>query len=119
MFPLADAKLAYRELVMTGFKIFNMIDRLRVDHPLLNRPFMYHGHDLQAQMIKHSQALRKSMALKFYHQDRESKKHFDLVMDEFGMLTDGTTYDKQKTKKVNDNSKTRDDVSQKHKNIKL
>jgi hypothetical protein len=46
------AKNYYNGLVRLSCRLFNQIDRLRVDTPMLNRPFVYGGEDLQIVMIK-------------------------------------------------------------------
>jgi len=38
-----DAKDTYYTLLKLGFRIWNQVERLRVDNPLLNRPFIVNG----------------------------------------------------------------------------
>jgi len=38
-----EAKTTYFALLKLGFRVWNQIDRLRVDNPLLNRPFVLGG----------------------------------------------------------------------------
>ena len=41
-----EAKAAYFLLLKVAFRIFCQVDRLRVDNPMLNRPFVYNGDNL-------------------------------------------------------------------------
>ena len=42
-----EAKATYFIILKLSFRLYNMVDRLRVDNPMLNRPFIYNGLNIQ------------------------------------------------------------------------
>ena len=42
----------YQSLLKTSCKMYNQIETLRADNPLLNRPFMFQGQNLQPTLLK-------------------------------------------------------------------
>ena len=41
-----EAKATYFIILKSSFRLFNHIERMRIDNPLLNRPFIYKGANL-------------------------------------------------------------------------
>ena len=53
------AKGYYYIILKLSYKIHNWINRLRVDYPLLNRPFIYGRTNMGPHMVKEGLTLRK------------------------------------------------------------
>ena len=41
-----EAKTVYLEIVKISFRTYNQIEKLRVDNPMLNRPFVFNGNNV-------------------------------------------------------------------------
>lgn len=61
----ATAKQYYFTLLKISCKIYNMVQMLRIDHPMLNRPFIYQGVNLQTHMIKQILNVRENLHKKY------------------------------------------------------
>ena len=46
-----EAKTVYLEIVKISFRTYNQIEKLRVDNPMLNRPFIFNKNNVQKHMI--------------------------------------------------------------------
>ena len=51
----------YKKFVKLGVRIYNSIETLRVDHPMLNRPFVYNGFSMQNRIVKITLKIRKML----------------------------------------------------------
>lgn len=78
-----DAKRDYNSVLKLSCKLFNQIERLRVDNALLNRPFMYNGENLQLNLVR-DQLLLRDNVLK--HFKKELKHEVDRVLDKQGRV---------------------------------
>lgn len=79
-----EAKATYFILLKVSFRIYGSIDRLRVDHPMLNRPFIFAGWNLQNQMIKQTLNLRYN--LKKRYESLRDKDQIDRILDKTGRI---------------------------------
>ena len=61
-----------------------MVQMLRTDHPMLNRPFIYQGVNLQTHMIKQVLNVRENLNKKFV--SLRSNKELDRVLDKTGKI---------------------------------
>lgn len=78
------AKQYYFTLLKISCRIYNQVQRLRVDHPMLNRPFIYQGVNLQRHMIKQILNVRENLN-KLYSTLKENKE-LDRVLDKTGKI---------------------------------
>lgn len=91
-----EAKAAYFVLLKVSFRIYGSIDRLRVDHPMLNRPFIFAGWNLQNQMIKQTLNLRYNLRKRY--ESLRGKDQIDRILDKTGRIikvTELTTLNKE------------------------
>ena len=49
---LEEIKEEYSKILKMSCKLFIQVERMRVDNPMLNRPFMYNGQNLQQTLIR-------------------------------------------------------------------
>lgn len=78
------AKQYYFTLLKLSCKIYNMVQLLRTDHPMLNRPFIYQGVNLQTHMIKQILNVRENLNKKF--PSLQQNKALDRVLDKTGKI---------------------------------
>lgn len=76
------AKGYYYVILKLSGRIYNQIERLRVDHPLLNRPFIYANSNYCPYLIKDGLILRRIVAKS--HPD--IKEEIDRVLDKSGKI---------------------------------
>lgn len=55
------ARDQYFQVLKSSWRIFTHIEQLRGDHPMLNRPFMFDGKNLQSELVRDVLKLRKMM----------------------------------------------------------
>ena len=61
-----------------------MVQMLRTDHPMLNRPFIYQGKNLQTNMIKQILNVRENINKKY--ETLRLNKELDRVLDKTGKI---------------------------------
>ena len=76
------AKGYYYIILKLSCRIFNQIERLRVDNPLLNRPFIYNDKNLQVTLVRDCLNIRNNMIKQF----RTLKDDLDRVLDKSGKI---------------------------------
>lgn len=59
------AKEYYMQLLKDSRLLYNKIERLKVDNPMLNRPFFFNQKNLQSQMIKQLINIRENLKKRF------------------------------------------------------
>ena len=47
-----EVKESYNSILKLSCKLHNQVERMRVDNPMLNRPFMYNGQNLQSTLVR-------------------------------------------------------------------
>lgn len=76
------AKGYYFVLLKLSCKLFNLMEALKVNHPMMNRPFMYKEKQMQPTLIRDTLELRSKLIRKF----RSLKKQLDRVLDKSGHI---------------------------------
>jgi hypothetical protein len=84
---LEEGATVYDSMLKLSFRLFNQIDRLRVDNPLLNRPFIVNKKDIQAICIEKTQQARQKMLSKHLPKDKDCAIRFQLTLDDYGKVT--------------------------------
>lgn len=79
-----EAKAAYFLLLKVAFRIFCQVDRLRVDNPMLNRPFVYNGDNLQNQLVRQTLNLRHNLRKRF--PALKTKDELEQILDKTGKI---------------------------------
>lgn len=79
-----EARKFYRSLLGQSARLHGLIERMRSDNPLLQRPFVYEGENLQSRMVKQQLEIRNSLRDRF----KELKKDADLsqILDRTGKI---------------------------------
>lgn len=76
------AKGYYYILLKLSCRMFNQIERLRVDNPMLNRPFVYDDKNLQVSLVRDCLNLRNNLIKQF----KGLKNELDRVLDKSGKI---------------------------------
>jgi len=76
------AKGYYFIILKLSTRIHNQIERLRVDNPMLNRPFIFNRENFQSSLVKQQLFIRDSLIKRYRH----LKKDFDRVLDKSGKI---------------------------------
>ena len=79
-----EAKAAYFLLLKVSLRIFGQITRLRVDNPMLNRPFIHNNDNLQNQLVRQTLNLRYNLKRKF--PSLTGKDELDRILDKTGKI---------------------------------
>ena len=79
-----EAKATYFILLKLSCRIFNQIERLRVDNPLLNRPFIFKNQNMQNLMIKQVLNVRQNLRARFL--ELSKKEVLDRILDKSGKI---------------------------------
>ena len=75
-----QAKGYYFMVLKFSHKLFNQIERLRVDHPMLNRPFVYRQESLQTTLVRDQFKIRRKLIKRFPNLEKD----LDRVLDKSG-----------------------------------
>ena len=86
--PAEEARDNYLAVLKLSCKLYHQVESLRVDNPLLNRPFMYNSQNLQAALIKDQLSLRESVITHLYTSEEgiRMKSTVDRVLDKAGRI---------------------------------
>ena len=76
-----DIITAYKKMLKVSWSIFNTIEHLRLDHPMLNRPFVYGGNSSLQQIVVKELIVLRGDLLKG-HPEHKSKLSY--VLDTSG-----------------------------------
>ena len=55
------AKGYYYIVLKLSCRIYNQVERLRVDNPMLNRPFIYHRKNMQTALVNDQLNIRENL----------------------------------------------------------
>ena len=78
-----ELKDSYDSILKASCKLYNRVERMRVDNPLLNRPFMYNGQNLQSNLLREQLNIR-DLVIKKHGTAVESL--VDSVLDKAGRI---------------------------------
>ena len=78
------AKDYYYQILKMSCRIFNQIEHLRNDNPLLNRPFIFNKVNLQNHIIKQVLNIRRNLMKRFKSLKNEGE--LDQVLDKTGKI---------------------------------
>ena len=83
--PYESIEYEYKKFVKLGTRIYNSIETLRVDHPMLNRPFIFNGSSMQNKIVKVTLQMRK---LLIKTKGRDLKNALKMVLDKNGRMVE-------------------------------
>jgi len=76
------AKGYYYIVLKLSCRIYNQIERLRVDNPMLNRPFIYNRKNTQGSLVSDQLNIRENLVKRF----RDLKPDLGRVLDKSGRI---------------------------------
>lgn len=76
------AKGYYFILLKLSTRIFNQVERLRIDFPMLNRPFIYNRENLQNALVRDGLNIRNNLIKKF----KSLKPDLNRILDKSGKI---------------------------------
>lgn len=76
------AKGYYFIILKISTRIFNQIERLRIDFPILNRPFIYNRENFQNALVRDGMNIRNNLIKRF----KELKSELNRILDKSGKI---------------------------------
>ena len=76
------AKGYYFIILKLSTRIFNQVERLRIDYPILNRPFIYNRENLQNALVRDQINVRNNLVKRF----KDLKADLNRILDKSGKI---------------------------------